>query len=601
MESQRTLVHVTHEATGKIGGIGAVLEGFFTCQSYLDKIDRSIIVGPMFSADGPVCERLGENSTVLYSSIDGFANTEHAGAFRAVESYYNAGIIYGHKTFEDKESGIKSTVEVLLFDVRFMHHGPLNEFKGRLFHEFGIMSHMHENLWEFEQYLRLGPPTIAVLKAIGAANDSTTIISHEFMGMPTALAAKMEYDCNFKTVFYAHEVATMRRIVEENDGHDTMFYNAMKCAGRDRLYVNDVFGDQNDYFKHPLVDASKHCDVICAVGDYVADELRFMSPEFEDARINVVYNGIPAYPISVEDKLKSKAKLQQYCENLLGYRPDHVFTHVTRLVQSKGLWRDLQILETIEKEFRAQHKTGVMFLLSTEVAKRPSHDIHHMESAYHWPIAHRENWPDMSGGEANFYTSIQKFNAKSRNIKIVFVNQFGFEQKLCGKKMPEDMEFMDIRKGSDVEFGMSIYEPFGIAQLEPLTFGGICAVSNVCGCAGFVNDVTAYDSVKNVIIADYTDGEMHEDNGLEAALGIDTDVRKRVEDCAGEKIAMQICSRLPNSEKEVKEMIETGYRLAQNMSWDVVVSDYLLPSLKKAEAHNQAQRLHDVQLCNNVT
>jgi hypothetical protein len=27
--------------------------------------------------------------------------------------------------------------------------------------------------------------------------------------------------------------------------------------------------------------------------------------------------------------------------------------------------------------------------------------------------------------------------------------------------MPADMEFMDIRKGSDVEFGQSIYEPFG--------------------------------------------------------------------------------------------------------------------------------------------
>ncbi len=30
---------------------------------------------------------------------------------------------------------------------------------------------------------------IAVLKAIGAATNSTLIISHEFMGMPTALAA----------------------------------------------------------------------------------------------------------------------------------------------------------------------------------------------------------------------------------------------------------------------------------------------------------------------------------------------------------------------------------------------------------------------------
>ena len=46
------------------------------------------------------------------------------------------------------------------------------------------------------------------------------------------------------------------------------------------------------------------------------------------------------------------------------------------------------------------------------------------------------------------------------------------------------MSFLDIRRGSDVEFGQSIYEPFGIAMLEPLTYGAICVISSVCGCAG---------------------------------------------------------------------------------------------------------------------
>ena len=95
-----------------------------------------------------------------------------------------------------------------------------------------------------------------------------------------------------------------------------------------------------------------------------------------------------------------------------------------------------------------------------------------MEANYGWPVAHREGWPDLSGGEADFYTAIQQFNARSRNIKAVFINQFGFDPKSCGRQMPGDMEFMDIRKGADVEFGQSIYEPFGIAQFEPLTFGG---------------------------------------------------------------------------------------------------------------------------------
>jgi glycosyltransferase involved in cell wall biosynthesis len=581
MSEETTVVHVTHEAVGKVGGIGAVLHGFFTCPSYLGAVERSILVGPLFTTEGPASERLGDDGELLYSSVDGLINPQYASAFLKIEKQYNAGIVYGRRTFIDEHTGTKSSPEVLLFDVRHMHKETINEFKRELYNEFGVQSHLYENLWEYEQYVRLALPAIAALKAIDAIGDSTTVISHEFMGMPTVLAAILDKHCEIKTVFHAHEAATMRRIVEEHPGHDTMFYNVMKQAHTDGVYVNEVFGDQNSYFKHGLVNASKHCDHIYAVGDYVADELRFLSQEFETVNIDVVYNGIPAYEISVADKLASKEKLQSYCKNLLGFRPDYVFTHVTRLVKSKGLWRDLQVLYTIEKEFGTQRKTGVLFLLSTEVSRRPPRDIYKMESAYNWPVAHRENWPDMSGGEAKFYTQIQEFNAQSHNIKIVFINQFGFNRKLCGMRMPENMEFVDIRKGSDVEFGQSIYEPFGISQLESLTFGGICVISDVCGCAGFLRDVTGGRDVKNVIVADYTSLRTQDYVDIEDMLRIDRRVRTRIEASVSEKVAMQICSRLPTSEFEIAEMVSTGYKLARNMSWDVVVNNYLLRTLNR--------------------
>lgn len=581
MSFETTAVHVTHETISKVGGIGAVLQGFFTSRSYLNSVGRSILVGPLFTTEGFVHERLGENSEVLYSSIDGFVNTGYVQAFRKIENHYNTGIIYGRRTFIDKETGIKSSPEVVLIDVRHMDKGPVNEFKKRLFEEFGVRSNLYEHLWEFEQYIRLAPAAIDVLKAIGACEDSTIIIAHEFMGMATALAAILEPSCNFKTIFYAHEVATMRRIVEEHPGHDTMFYNVIKQAHKDRLYVNDVFGDQNSYFKHSLVEASKYCDQIYAVGDYVVDELRFLAPEFDTAKINVVYNGIPAYQTSVAEKHLSKEKLRSYCENLLDYRPDFIFTHVTRLVQSKGMWRDLRVLEHIEKEFRTQGKTGVLFVLSTEVSSRRNQEIYKMESTYNWPVAHREGWPDLSGGEANYYTAVQEFNAKSRNIKIIFINQFGFEPKKCGKRMPEDIDFIDIRRGSDVEFGQSIYEPFGIAQLEPLTFGGICVFSSVCGCSGFLRDVTCGEAVQNVIAADYTNLGTQGLRDIEDLLQIDRTVRDRIEASESEKVAMQICSRLPKNDAELECMIQAGYELAKNMSWDVVVDDYLLSSMRK--------------------
>jgi len=581
MNNGTTAVHVTHEAVGKIGGIGTVLEGLFTSKAYLDTIERSIITGPLFSTEGPAAKRLGENGQVLYSSLDGFAETEYAPALREIENFYNAAIVYGRRTFIDSHRSVTSCPEVLLIDVRYMNKKPVNELKRAMYEQFGIRSDLYEGLWEYEQYVRLAPVVIACVKALGAACDSTAVISHEFMGMPTALAAILDTFCDFKTIFYAHEVATMRRIVEGHPGHDTMFYNVLKRAGNNQLYVDEVFGDQSSYFKHPLVDAAKYCDAVCAVGDYTAQELRFLGPEFENTDINVVYNGIPAYEISADERRHSKRKLQLYCENLLGFEPDFVFTHVTRLVISKGLWRDLSVLEHIEKEFRARGKTAVMFLLSTEVSQRRSSDIHRMESSYNWPVAHREGWPDLSGGEADFYTAVQQFNARSRNIKIVFLNQFGFDRNSCGSRMPQDMEFMDIRKGTDVEFGQSIYEPFGIAQLEPLSFGGLCVVSSVCGCAGFVRNVNGSTDLENIIIADYTDLADHNHTNISEMLGIDRSVRNQVEDCVSAKVAAQIINRLPKSESEIESMIRSGYSLAKNMSWDVVVENYLLPCWQK--------------------
>jgi len=585
MANKATVVHVTHETVGKIGGIGAVLQGFFTCDSYLDAVDRSILIGPLFTTEGSVLDRLGENGEVLYSSVDGLVKSGYAPAFRKIENFYSAGIVYGRQTFTDKQTGIRSSPEVLLVDVTHLNKGSIDEFKKRLFEEFGIRSHLYENLWEYEQYVRLAPVAIAALEALGAAKDSTTVIAHEFMGLPTALAAILDPTCDFKTTFYAHEVATMRHIVEKHPGHDTMFYNVIKSARENKLYVSEVFGNQSSFFKHALVEASKYCDRICAVGDYVVEELRFLAPEFKNADIDVVYNGIPAYQISVADKLKSKQKLQLYCENLLRFKPDFVFTHVTRLITSKGLWRDLRVLEQIEEEFRAQGKTGVLFLLSTEVSQRPSRDIYNIEAAYNWPVVHREGWPDLSGGEANFYTAVQEFNARSRNIKIIFINQFGFSRKNCGHRMPEDMEFIDIRKGSDVEFGLSIYEPFGISQLEPLTFGGICVFSSSCGCAGFVRDVTAAEnaeSAKNVIIADYTNLANYGFPDIEDLLQIGRPMRDRIEKAESQRVAGKVVSRLPQTESEIQSMIQTGCSLAKNMSWDVVVKNYLLPSLQKA-------------------
>jgi len=143
-----------------------------------------------------------------------------------------------------------------------------------------------------------------------------------------------------------------------------------------------------------------------------------------------------------------------------------------------------------------------------------------------------------------------------------------------------------------VEFGQSIYEPFGISQFEPLTFGGICVISNVCGCSGFLKDIAGVENVKNVIVADYTNLETRDNVDIEDLLQIDRTVRDRIEAGVSENVAKEIVARLPKNESEIESMIRTGYELAKNMSWDLAVKDYLLVSLQKALDKQRSQTIY---------
>jgi len=573
-----TIVHVTHEAVQKVGGIGAVLQGIFTAKAYQDAVGRSILIGP---GDRSVEDLLAKNGKVLYSSHTGTDAAGLGARLRPVQERFGVGILYGTRTFKDKATGVESNPEVVLIDVGNPNADRLGEFKRLLFERFGIRSDMYRT-WEYEEYVRLAAPGLAVLEALGAAKDGPAIlVAHEFMGMPLALAAIASESPRYRTIFYAHEVATMRRIVEGHVGHDTMFYNVLREAMAKGKFVEDVFGLQGPFFKHALVSASRFCDAVLCVGDYVLAEMKFLAADFADKSLRLAYNGIPAYEVAPADLEQSKARLQRYTENILEYRPDFVFSHVTRMALSKGMWRDLKVLWHLEKKFRETGQTGVYFLLSSELgAPRKSHEVLDMEGRYAWPVGHREGYPDLSGGEAAFYVHMQKFNACARQIKVILVNQFGWSAAACGAQMPADMDFLDIRKGTDVEFGQSIYEPFGIAQLEPLSFGGMCVITNICGCAGFVDKVTGGKGAPNVLVADYTRLPAKYDH-IQNVLSIGPRERDAVEEVEADRVADEVLRRLPADAKAREAFIKAGYELARQMSWEVVVRDYLAPVFRE--------------------
>ena len=578
------VVHVTHEAIQKMGGIGAVLEGLLTTRSYNEAIQRTFLVGPLFSGAD-----LEDLDAVLYRASEGIANTPHAEALSEIEQIYHVELVYGQRKFVDENKDVTTLTDVLLVNVSNSNEVRTGQFKWHLYEHFDIESSRYESEWEYEEYIRLAEPAYDALQVLigGKTKTPVFVISHEFMGMPLALKTLIERDtnadaANMRTVFYAHEVATIRPIVEGHPGHDIRFYNVLEQAKAKGQSIREVFDDPFWYFKHALIDKAHLCDTIFAVGDLVVDELRFLAEPFEAFPINLVYNGIPAFEVSLQEKLTSKALLQKYAKTLLEYRPDYVFTHVTRLVKSKGLWRDLQVLMHLDDLLASNDKTAVLFILSTEIATgRPYESIHEMEEAYGWPVYHKIGYPDLVGAEIELNNGVSAFNLQSKAIKVVFVNQFGWSQAACGKRMPIEMEFMDIRKGSDAEFGQSIYEPFGIAQVEPLSFGAICVVSNVCGCCGFIQRATDNREVPNVVVADYTQLNIPP-KSLDDVIHIGLAERNAIEMENSRDIAAKLLGRLPRKPRDVEDMLREGYNIASRMSWEVVVKDYFLPGLDRA-------------------
>ncbi len=618
------VIHATHEAGTKVGGIGSVLKGLLGAKEYNEQIARTILAGPMFGWDALQMERLTSADNGLqirYSSLHGiFHGISEAVqlALRTVEQTYQVGILYGVRRFGEVEH------EVLLVDASNPSLEQVSSFYFYLWEHNGIESQRYEHDYEYSLYVSIAQPIFEGLKALevdaGLAPNERVIIAHEWLGMPVVFAAQMNEPEQWRTVFYAHEMATARLLVEGHSGHDTRFYNVMLRARESHLPLETLFGDQGAHFKHAIVRQAVHCDAIFAVGDLVREELRFLGGPFANCRIDLVYNGIDAEVNTAAERRNSRRRLREYCNRLLGFKPDYVFTHVARLVPSKALWRDTRVMMHLEQLLRSAGRKAVLFVLATsQPAGRPAEQVQRWEALYGWPVEHRADNGDLIGEEAPFFFgSVEPFNHFARNSRIVLVNQFGWSRELCGTRMPAAMEFQDIRRGSDVEFGQSIYEPFGIAQVEPVNFGAIACVSNVCGCIGFLEQGARELAGRGLLAGETVDGQplrTEADGGWPAgpgestfindkgfplvvadsiglpeeeapgsaqeALAIDRKMRENIEVRNAEVTARQIFERLPSPRGRVAERIRIGNDLAASMSWEAVVDSYFLPALKR--------------------
>ena len=578
------LAHVTHEAVEKIGGIGSVLEGLMISPIYQKHVGRSILVGPtstQLSMDPQ--QRLGRHGQVLYSSIDKIDEVGLAGKLRPVEWAFNVSIVYGKRRYENLAENRSGEAEVLLIDVFRANPDRLNVFKLRLWETFGLDSSRYDSSWDYEEYTRLAEPAFYALQALLTDKDLPCILfSHEFMGMPTALQAILDGHDAFRTVFHAHECATARAIVEGHPGHDTMFYNVLKQAQRKGLYVEDVFGKKDHALRHALISRAHLCDGVLAVGDYTRDEMRFLSSDFEHQPVDLVYNGIPSMKVDMATKKDCRQMLLDYSESLLGFKPDVLMTHVTRPVISKGMWRDLAVCHELSWRLAEKGKSGVLYILTSAGGVRRPQDIAAMERTYDWPRHHRQGYPDLVGPEVDICRDVDGFNAHHRNIQVVLVNQFGWSRRRVGRKVPVKMDIAALRCAVDIEFGMATYEPFGISPLEPLGAGALCVISNVCGCQGFVQNVTDEQGTANVVVADFT--QLLEEYSIDQLLAMDQSWRDQIEKAVAPRVAEMIMDRLPWTDAERKALIDSGQALVTKMGWDKVIENKLVPVLRRVVA-----------------
>jgi acetylornithine deacetylase/succinyl-diaminopimelate desuccinylase-like protein len=109
----------------------------------------------------------------------------------------------------------------------------------------------------------------------------------------------------------------------------------------------------------------------------------------------------------------------------------------------------------------------------------------------------------------------------------------------------------------------------------------------------FFQDVTAGQPVRNVIPADYTGLGDYPHADIEDLLQIEESVRDRVAAAEATRVAEEVMDRLPKDQAQTEQMIREDYGLARNMSWGMVIRQYLLNDL--SQVHDKRVGRRDYQ------
>lgn len=419
------------------------------------------------------------------------------------------------------------------------------------------------------------------------------LFSHDWIGVPLYWALRLDNEFQkAHSVYIAHETRIARILAEgvltdtnrievqrlcRPEGHDATFYHYMKSQTEKGVEFEDALPGTEGFrsiFYHEFNRQARHFDQVIAVGDNVAEETKWILRQrwSRQPLVTICPNGVPDFDATPRRIDEARRRLGAIAETNFQFTPDWIFTAVSRLELSKGPWRNLGFLESVAKQ---DLLPGKLFFIWVSRTKNQASDGQIAEWAkWGWPLvhSHQSTGGDLTDEEIPIWTAIEKLNAEHGDrIQILYANQFGWNQERLGALNANGSTFKDIRLGIDVELGLSVYEPFGIAPLEPLGSGAVSVVSDSSGAAHHLAKLAKQGKVseQSFVIARFSEHKHRPHTVTPERL-------RSIEETVYRQIAADIAERLAVPREE---RLAAARMSMKHLSWQCAVEEYLLPAL----------------------
>ncbi|MCC7492834.1 MAG: hypothetical protein IT204_10820 [Fimbriimonadaceae bacterium] len=425
--------------------------------------------------------------------------------------------------------------------------------------------------------------------------EAVDLYAHDWLGVPLWWASRVAENRVRRTVYIAHEARIFRLLAEgalhdraallravcHPEGYDAALYPHLAKAlerGWDLATMYPGTVGFPDIFHHTINREAAHFDRVIAVGPLVRDELEVSLRPQPAPAVSCCPNGIPSAAVTVDQAWAARQRLAAVVEQAVGFVPDVIFSGVMRCELSKAPWRNIGLLRRCAERF--PHLKAALLWLSAPKPRPTAAQVQRWSRSWNWPLDHRGGaGGDLRPEEEGLWRAADLLNRDHPGqAALLYINQFGWGREVLGALDPRDATFGDLRTGSDVELGLSIYEPFGIAVLEPFCAGTVCVVSDACGCARHLASLGLLDLV---VEAPFTRHDLPPREVDSAALReIETDAYDAVLDAVVARLGL---AGGPVDAARWQQLraarLEAAQAVIGQLSWGQAVEQYLLPAV----------------------